>query len=130
MDTGGTLNAKIGIILIVVLGILVLTPGAHAQSEKPFMCKKCGEPITGTYFETNGVYFHSHCFVCKHCGEPVKGAYTTYRGDNYHTDCFEDHVAKRCALCDGIIQGEYLFDFWGNAYHLAHQNETETCEYC
>jgi hypothetical protein len=130
VDTGGTLNAKIGIILIVVLGILALTPGAHAQSDKPFLCKKCGEPITGTYFETNGVYFHSHCFVCKHCGDPVKGTYTTYRGDNYHTDCFEDHVAKRCALCDGIIQGEYLFDFWGNAYHLAHQNETEACEYC
>jgi len=117
-------------ILLFVLVAAVAMPAAHGQSQKPITCNKCGDPITGSYFETADAFYHSHCFLCAHCGKPVKGTYTTYRGDNYHTDCFESHVAKRCALCDGIIQGEYLFDFWGNAYHLSHQYETEACEYC
>jgi hypothetical protein len=98
--------------------------------KKSLSCEKCGEVINGAYFETNGRYFHSECFVCAHCGRPIRGTYTTYREGNYHTDCFEKHVAKRCALCGGVIQGGYLLDFWGNAYHISHQVETEACEYC
>jgi hypothetical protein len=112
--------------LLAVAGL----PAAHGQSQKPISCAKCGEPITGSYFETADARYHSYCFLCAHCGKPIQGTYTTYRDSNYHTDCFENHVAKRCSLCDGIIQGEYLFDFWGNAYHLSHQYETEACDYC
>ncbi len=117
-------------ILLIVLVAATALPAAYGQSQKPISCEKCGEPITGAYFETADAHYHSHCFLCEHCGSPVKGTYTTYRDKNYHTDCFQNHVAKRCALCDGVIQGEYMFDFWGNAYHLSHQYETHACEYC
>jgi hypothetical protein len=126
---GGKLR-RIACLLVIVLIAAVATPVAFSQHAKPFTCAKCGEPITGTYFETNGAYYHSRCFLCAYCGEPVKGTYTTYHDKNYHTDCFENHVAKRCALCDGIIQGQYIMDFWGNAYHLSHQFETQPCDYC
>ena len=112
---------RVACILLIILVAAAALPAAHGQSQKPITCKKCGEPITGAYFETADAHYHSHCFLCAHCGNPVKGTYTTYRDNNYHTDCFESRVAKRCSLCDGIIQGEYLFDFWGNAYHLSHQ---------
>jgi hypothetical protein len=115
---------------LILLLVALVTPSAHAQSDQPPRCEKCGEPITGAYFETGGAFYHSECFLCARCGKPIQGTYTTYQGRNYHTDCFENHVAKRCALCDGIIQGEYLMDFWGNAYHLSHQYEAQACAYC
>jgi hypothetical protein len=39
-------------------------------------------------------------------------------------------VALRCAVCDGIIQGEYLIDFWGDAYHKSHQGVVSQCDFC
>jgi hypothetical protein len=38
-------------------------------------------------------------------------------------------VALRCALCNGVIQGEYIQDYWGNAYHLRHQDDP-CCDSC
>jgi hypothetical protein len=102
----------------------------YGGSQEQFVCKGCGDVITGAYFETDGDYFHSECFLCKYCEQPIKGAYTTFQENNYHTTCFESSVAKRCALCEGVIQGEYLFDFWGNTYHLSHRKETQACGYC
>jgi hypothetical protein len=103
---------------------------AGADPDERLFCKKCGDVITTSYFTTSGNHYHPDCFLCKYCNGPIKGEYTTYHGDSYHTDCFEKNVAKRCTLCDGVIQGEYLFDFWGNAYHLSHQKETQACAYC
>ena len=119
----------VGIVLLVVIAVGVSGALGEPQSEK-LVCKKCGEKITGSYFGTEGFYYHSQCFQCEYCATPIKGEYTTYRGKNYHTPCFKDNVAKRCSLCDGFIEGEYLFDFWGNAYHLTHRAESEACEYC
>ena len=117
-------------ILLIFLVAAAAQPAANVQPQKPILCKKCGEPITGSYFETGGDRYHPNCFLCAHCGNPIRGTYTTYRGENYHTECFENHVAKRCSLCDGIIQGEYIFDFWGNFYHPSHRYDTEACAYC
>jgi hypothetical protein len=118
------------IIVVFVAGLGIASPAGAEPQATDFVCKKCGKPIEGPFFETHGAYYHSSCFVCDDCGRPIKGNYTTYRGGNYHTDCFELNVAKRCSLCDGIIQGEYMFDFWGNAYHLEHRGEIPACEYC
>jgi len=116
--------------LLCALIVMVVAAVAYGDQPEPFLCKKCGEVIDGGFFETNGERFHSRCFLCAHCEKPISGSYTTYKSGNYHTDCFEDDVAKRCTLCDGIIQGEYLIDYWGNAYHISHQRETKACDYC
>jgi len=67
---------------------------------------------------------------CAYCGEPIRDAYMEQGGKFYHKACWEDHVAIRCSLCGGIIQGAYVKDAWGNRYHTSHRKETAECEYC
>lgn len=117
------------LLAVVCVGILTAVCAA-AETETDYICHKCGETITDSYFKTDGYYFHTDCFVCAWCSRPITGIYTSYHGDNYHTPCFENHVAKRCSICDGLISGEYLIDFWGNTYHLSHRKETNECVYC
>lgn len=116
-------------VMVITLAV-VFAAVAVVSAETELTCKKCGGKITGTYFETNGEYYHPHHFTCGHCNDPIKGEYTVYHGRNYHTDCFNKNVALRCALCDHIIEGKHLVDFWGNPYHLEHEKKAKACEYC
>ena len=93
-------------------------------------CQHCGEAIQGGYFETGGKYYHPSHFRCFHCDKRIDGPYTEYKGKNFHNDCFRDNVALRCDLCGGIIQGEYIIDYWGSAYHLRHEKESPMCDSC
>jgi hypothetical protein len=116
-------------ILALALAILcVLSPAIVAQ--EVHHCAACGQAISGAYFETKGRFYHPEHFLCAYCGEPIKSAYTTYRGENYHSRCFEEHVALRCAICGGVVQGQYIIDFWGNAYHMRHKGEVPACDFC
>ena len=130
VNSGGCeVNVKRILLLAVVVSVLIATAAASfAQPEHH--CKKCGRPITGSCFETNGEYYHEECFTCDHCGKPIKGEYVTQGDKNFHTDCFEREVARKCALCGRAIQGKYLIDFWGNSYHLEHRKDASACEYC
>jgi hypothetical protein len=116
--------------IIIVLAIAGIALTVTGQATERIFCEKCEDEIVTSYFTTGGNYYHSDCFLCQHCEKPIKGEYTSYRDGNYHSKCFQRNVAKRCTLCDGVIQGEYLFDFWGNAYHLSHKQDTEACAYC
>jgi len=113
----------------VVAAVLLALAAQPVRAER--ICKACGQPITGAYFEASGNTYHPDHFRCEHCDKPIETAsYTEYKGRNYHNDCFRDHVALRCDLCGGVIQGEYVIDFWGNAYHLKHQGEAPCCDSC
>ena len=68
--------------------------------------------------------------VCAWCGRPIEGAFLKYEGKVYHEACWKEHVAPRCSLCGGILQGAYLKDFWGNTYHASHASDASRCEYC
>ncbi|MEJ2722082.1 MAG: LIM domain-containing protein, partial [bacterium] len=125
-----TNNVNIIIPFILVALMSALAPGTFAQSSKERICNTCGQRITGSYFETGSHYYHPECFTCNYCGKPIRGPYTTYRNQNYHNECFENHVALRCAVCNGIIQGQYLLDYWGNAYHTSHKDEVLQCDFC
>ena len=102
----------------------------NADAPPDRMCAVCRQPIREAYFETGGRYYHSRCFTCEYCKTPIDGPFTVFRGKNYHTPCFEDHVALRCAVCGGIVQGQYLLDYWGNAYHTRHKNDVIQCDFC
>lgn len=106
---------------------MVVFAGAAGAERK---CAVCGEPITGAVFETNGVYYHPEHFRCAYCDRPITEKYTSYHGKNYHVDCFRRNIAARCALCGGVIEGEYFEDFWGNAYHLKHKDKAPCCDSC
>lgn len=116
---------------IVLIGVLIgAAPAPDARAGETLYCEQCGQPISGAYFETLGHYYHPEHFLCTHCREPINGPYTSYRGGNYHKRCFEDHVALRCAVCGGVIQGQYIVDHWGNGYHMYHKGEVEECDFC
>lgn len=116
-------------VLAVVLCFLVVPAVVPAQQFIPD-CGSCGKPITVESFQTKGVYYHSGCFRCAHCDNPITGPYSEYKNKNYHNDCFERHIALKCALCDDIIRGEYLQDFWGNSYCLRHDEDAPVCDSC
>lgn len=90
----------------------------------------CGKTITGPAVVVGSDSYHPQHLVCAHCEQTVSGRFTTYKNKNYHDNCFANNVALRCALCSGIIQGEYILDYWGNGYHKRHKGVTNTCEYC
>lgn len=113
--------------LLVFFVLAVVAAPAFADDHE---CAACGEPIEGAYFETGGSYYHPDHFRCEHCGRKIGRSYTEYKGKNYHNDCFRDHVALRCDLCGGVVSGEYIIDYWGNAYHLRHQGEAPCCDSC
>jgi len=35
-----------------------------------------------------------------------------------------------CAICGYRIEGRYIVDYWGNAYHEGHTRTNPTCQYC
>jgi hypothetical protein len=117
-------------ILCTVAAAVVLVTASVAYAQGAHICGVCGQPIHGNYFETGGKFYHPGCFTCELCKKPIDGPYTVYHGKNYHTACFEEHVALRCAVCGGIIQGKYLLDYWGNAYHTRHQGDVLQCDFC
>lgn len=116
------------LLLICLIIALVAVPAAAGAGEH--VCAKCGHVIEGPYFQAGNDYYHPEHFTCEYCGKPITGSYTEYQGSNYHTDCFTRSVALRCALCNQIIRGEYIQDFWGNAYHKYHQGEAPCCDSC
>ncbi|MCH7548541.1 MAG: hypothetical protein IH969_03225 [Candidatus Krumholzibacteriota bacterium] len=127
----------IPVILIAILTLVALTMGvvpcdaaAADAAADAHVCHKCGESISGGYFETAGHFYHPDHFRCAHCDLRIDGAYTEHKGNNYHNECFRDNVALRCDLCGGVIQGEYVIDYWGNAYHLRHTKEAPMCDSC
>lgn len=95
-----------------------------------FTCTACGRPIgAAAFYAHEGNYYDSACYVnrvlpkCTYCGEPVGASWVTYEGQPYHRECYENHVALHCSMCGEIIEGHYLTDIWGNAYHERHKNE-------
>ena len=39
-------------------------------------------------------------------------------------------MALRCSVCNKIIQGKHITDFWGNASHIEHRNNVPSCTFC
>jgi hypothetical protein len=117
-------------LVIAVIVSLLIPVVCHAGAEVARKCNLCGQTIAGACFETKGVFYHPNHFTCHYCSDPINGHYTTYRSDNYHNRCFEDHIARRCTLCSGTIEGHYLVDYWGNAYHARHEEEVPSCDFC
>jgi hypothetical protein len=115
--------------LVLVLLCAISLPAVSSAQERPD-CARCGSAIEGAYFETKGRRYHPAHFTCAHCGDAITDSYMSYQGSNYHNRCFEGHVALRCAVCSGFIQGQYIVDYWGNGYHLEHRKDVASCDFC
>jgi hypothetical protein len=72
----------------------------------------------------------SASIICDHCGRQITGQYIQYESGTYHVHCYENHLALRCAVCGGVIDGQYFVDSRDNIFHEFHQSEFSKCEYC
>lgn len=112
---------------LVIAGFSAVVDTAAAGER---ICKYCSTAIEGAHFESGADYYHPDHFRCEYCSDRISGPYTEYKDKNYHSECFRTQIALRCALCEDIVEGEYLLDFWGNAYHLHHREDTPACDSC
>jgi hypothetical protein len=120
----------LAVLVLLLAGWAAFASPLRAGEEPAPVCAACGQPIAEDCFQTKGRFYHSDCFRCAFCDRRITGAYAEYKGRNYHNDCFERHVALKCALCEAVIQGEYLQDFWGNSYCYRHEGEAPVCDSC
>jgi len=123
-------NTRLTIAVLLLAAAALLSTASVIKSPAERICNECGRKITGSYFETGSHFHHPECFTCEYCGKPIKSAYTTYKNGKYHNDCFQNHIALRCAVCNGVIQGQYLLDYWGNGYHTSHKGSVLQCDFC
>ena len=117
-------------VLVLFVCVLGIAAPLLASNEPLPVCPACGEAVASNAFSTRGAVYHPDCFRCAQCKRSISGTYSEYKGKNYHNDCFERHVALKCALCSGIIRGEYLQDFWGNSYCMRHEQDAPVCDSC
>jgi len=110
--------------------ILLIAMAIAVQASAGLKCSACGRPIGKEYFKTDGRYYHPWCFRCAYCNKPIKGSYIHFKGKNYHSDCYRENVALKCGVCGGIIQGEYITDYWGDKYHPWHEGRVVQCDFC
>lgn len=118
------------VVLALLTGVAATFPADAREVQAVPECAVCGEAITEDIFQTRGKSYHSDHFRCAQCNRPITGSYSEFGGKNYHNDCFKNHVALRCALCEDVIHGEYLEDFWGNSYCYRHDKDAPVCDSC
>jgi hypothetical protein len=112
--------------LLLIVVLLLIAGSASGE----IMCHQCGYIIDGAYVRAEGHYYHPEHFACGHCGRTIDGDYIVYEDKNYHGSCYRMNVALRCSLCDQIINGTYIQDYWGNNYCKFHEGQNKQCEYC
>lgn len=118
--------------MIPIMVLCLLAAGgvsAQPARENP-ECAGCGGKIYSDYFETRGNFYHADCFRCSQCGLPITGTYVVHKQKNFHKKCFDRDVALKCDVCGGVIEGQYLLNFWGNAYHPEHLGQILQCDFC
>ena len=147
------------ILISAVIFIILFCPEMPAQIIRCFACKR---EIRGAYIIVDGNYYHSEHFLCKKCGNPIEGSYRKLLDDYYHPGCYDSETAVKCDFCDRIITGEmitqglkfyhpecykkfivpkcsvclepleggYKIDVYGNKFHPSHIGVLDQCEIC
>jgi len=96
---------KIPLYVLIFLTLLI------AFAESTPICEKCGEAITGPYWEIEGKNYCNKCYEenaprCDNCGEILSGTYRISGDRKYCNSCYES-IAPRCSICRQILEGTY-----------------------
>ena len=95
------------------------------------ICKKCGQPIAGSYLTALGATWHPEHFTCKACGLPIKNTqFHVYDQAPYHKACYESEIAPHCVYCGRALVGEYLIDSWSQKFCKEHEQSYPHCSFC
>ncbi len=102
-----------------------------------FICSNCLKPIgTEEFFKDKGSYFDRVCFEnfitekCNYCANPIIGKFITFESDVYHADCYNDHVGKKCIVCNEVAIGGAYIDIRENAVCDKHLDDILDCHSC
>ncbi|MCX6835876.1 MAG: protein DA1 [candidate division Zixibacteria bacterium] len=134
MPTRNCLDRFRSLAALCLLVLMLLGPAILAQGSPK--CGYCGKAISGSYIQYENRLYHPECYhnnvapKCAFCGKPLGEKWVVHDSKNYHQRCFDDNVALKCSVCGGIIEGEYLLDYWGNKYHKYHEDEIPSCSFC
>jgi len=94
-------------------------------------CAGCGEPISGRYITALDTVWHPHHFVCTHCARPIGGSeFMIHEKQPYCRTCYHDEFTEKCAICSQPLIGKYVAGFWGENYHVEHQDQLQACFSC
>ena len=114
---------------LIALAVLICFWSAVAGKEP--VCHGCGRQIVQReYISVDGLNFHAACFRCAQCRQPITGEVRKQDTLYYDRECYQKHLSLWCAICGGEIIGEYVRDYWGNAYHIEHVDQSPRCDYC
>jgi LIM domain/Protein DA1 len=95
------------------------------------ICKRCGQPIVGSYLTALDATWHPEHFVCAACGLPIDDAhFHVHDQAPYHKACYERELAPHCVYCGRALMGEYLIDSWGQKFCKEHENTYLHCSFC
>ncbi len=122
--------ARIAILLC--LPLCVACAAVSVWADAPPVCAGCGESVEiDSWIKIDGRDYHPDCFRCAHCSQPI-GDDGYYRHNNRYYDraCFTNHIAPRCDLCDEILDGPAIVDFFDNRYCAFHEGADPRCTCC
>jgi len=95
------------------------------------ICKACGQPIRGSYFNAMNATWHPEHFLCAACHKPIDNTrFNLHEGAPYHPECFGQRIAPRCDYCGKPLVKEYLIDHWGTTFCKEHQGKFPACSFC
>jgi len=112
---------------------LLVTSGRAAEADKTSKsagkCTVCERDVIGDFFRDGADVYHPDHFRCDHCREVIAVRYISYESLKLHRHCYQQNFVLHCGVCDGDIDDKYLEDYWGNIYHIEHQDLTH-CDFC
>jgi hypothetical protein len=94
-------------------------------------CAGCNQPIGGKFVKALGKFWHPEHFCCHKCGKPI-GTGRFYEKDG-HAYCEKDYhrlFSKCCSVCNKVLEGKYIKNFWGDQYCPHHEKDIPKCFSC
>ena len=94
------------------------------------VCSACKGELGDVYVEALGGLWHRECFCCAACGLGIEAQFVEHNGLPYHESCYHEHFSKRCCVCNEILTGSHLSNWWGDLFCSAHEYDCESCFSC
>lgn len=115
---------------ILIAAFMLAAMLASMAMGKPPICEACRKPIEGEFRKVASGFYHPEHHVCQYCNEPIETTFIVFGDRSYHQSCYEAHVAPRCVICSSVIDDRYRINYWGDVYHLRHEEQATPCDFC